>query len=398
MPHWNISSKSWWVSARRLWSSNQSSWKFWTNECRLRLEFDVGWENWMWSLHYGWRNITVWCLYKSVSDSHFEAIEIEGVSSILLVFRSNIANPIGLARILCERQSKLLSMDRIPPMILSGEGALNYAKELNIPIVPHESLISSKARKTYDHYRKNVEKYEQTFSVKVTPLDTVGAVAVDSSGHCVAGCSSGGLILKISGRIGQAATYGGNAVQSFNKILKILIQQLLSFNAAGCWAEKKANKSIATCTTGNGEYLMKTLLAREIVASLKQDPQCSIMSLHKTFKTNFLESPFLRNLDEVYGGALTVVFDSTTGDGEILWSHTTQSFCIGHQTTTQKSPRVSYLFFEWFKTKLCYWSIFFFSLFFQRCLKTRDKVLRPLFKDNILSSHYDAFDTKAISN
>lgn len=230
---------------------------------------------------------------------------------------SRVKNPISLARVLCDRQSKLLSMDRIPPMILSGDGAQKYAEEVNLEIVNQEELISNKARKTYDHYRKNIEQYEDTFNVKVTPLDTVGAVVVDSQGNCAAGCSSGGLILKLSGRVGQAACYG-----------------------AGCWATKEKNKSIGTCTTGNGEYLMRTLLAREIVSNLKSD-QCSILSLHKTFKNDFLESPFLQHLDEIYGGALTVVYDSDSGDGEILWSHTTQSFCIGHMSTKQKSPRVS---------------------------------------------------------
>lgn len=234
---------------------------------------------------------------------------------------SRLKNPIGLARVLCEGQSKLLSMDRIPPMILSGDGAMNYAKEVNLPIVNEEELISNKARKTYDHYRRNIEQYENTFNVKVTPLDTVGAVVVDALGNCAAGCSSGGLILKLSGRVGQAACYG-----------------------AGCWASKEKNKSIGTCTTGNGEYLMRTLLAREIVTNLKND-QCSILSLHKTFKSDFLESPFLKHLDEIYGGALTLVYDSDTGDGEILWSHTTQSFCIGHMSTKQKTPRVSLYYF-----------------------------------------------------
>lgn len=232
---------------------------------------------------------------------------------------TNLVNPISLARILCDRQSKLLSMDRIPPMILSGDGAMNYAKELNLSIVDPVEMISPKARKTYEHYRKNIAQYESTFNVQVTPLDTVGAVVIDSAGNSAAGCSSGGLILKLSGRVGQAACYG-----------------------AGCWATKTKNKSIATCTTGNGEYLMKTLLAREIACGLVDDP-CAILSLHKTFKNHFLESPFLKHLDEVYGGALTVVFDTDTGDGEVLWSHTTQSFCIGHMSTRQKSPRVSRL-------------------------------------------------------
>lgn len=231
---------------------------------------------------------------------------------------SKVKNPIRLARILCERQSRLLSMDRIPPMILSGEGAVSYAKEVNLPIVNEAELISNKARKTYDHYRRNIEQYENTFDVKVTPLDTVGAVVVDSFGNCAAGCSSGGLILKLSGRVGQAACYG-----------------------AGCWATKTNSKSIATCTTGNGEYLMRTLLAREIASNLKSD-QCSIQSLYNTFKNDFMESPFLEHLDEIYGGALTLVYDSDSGDGEILWSHTTQSFCIGHMSTKQKSARVSF--------------------------------------------------------
>lgn len=87
---------------------------------------------------------------------------------------------------------------------------------------------------------------------------------------------------------------------------------------------------------------MRTLLAREIATNLKDD-QCSILTMHKTFKNDFLESPFLKHLDEIYGGALTIVYDSEMGDGEILWSHTTQSFCIGHMTTKQKSPRVSIL-------------------------------------------------------
>lgn len=281
---------------------------------------------------------------------------------------SNVKNPIRLARILCERQSRLLTMDRIPPMILTGNGAINYAKEMNLDIVNENELVSVKARKTYEHYRRNIEQYENTFNVKVTPLDTVGAVVVDSLGNCAAGCSSGGLILKLSGRIGQAACYG-----------------------AGCWASMEQNKSIATCTTGNGEYLMKTLLAREIVSNLKND-ECSISSLHKTFKNDFLDSPFLRHLDEVYGGALTVVYDSDTGDGEIFWCQTTQSFCIGHMSTKQRSPRVSAMslidfFFSFNKLNSF---ISNNSSFFQLYRIIKYRANRSWFKVNISNCPYEA--------
>lgn len=49
-------------------------------------------------------------------------------------------------------------------------------------------------------------------------LDTVGAVCVDSSGYVASAVSSGGLLLKHTGRVGQAAVYG-----------------------CGCWAENNCD-------------------------------------------------------------------------------------------------------------------------------------------------------------
>lgn len=198
---------------------------------------------------------------------------------------------------------------------------------MNLPLVEPKQLISRKAAKSYEHYRNNVEQYESIYNIKITPMDTVGAICVDLDGNCVAGCSSGGLILKISGRVGQAATYG-----------------------AGCWAMSKPESVAATCTTGNGEYLMKTLLAKEIVDDLLQC-ECPVTSLHNTFKNKFIESPFLSQLREVYGGALSIVYDPRNGDGELLWSHTTQSLCLGYMSTVQKTPKVSSVLLKIEQTK-----------------------------------------------
>lgn len=54
-------------------------------------------------------------------------------------------------------------------------------------------------------------------------LDTVGAIAVDATGNVAAAVSSGGIMFKDVGRIGQASMYG-----------------------AGCFAEE----SVAVTTTG----------------------------------------------------------------------------------------------------------------------------------------------------
>lgn len=73
------------------------------------------------------------------------------------------------------------------------------------------------------------------FSLTNIRLDTVGAVAVDSNNNFASAISSGGLLLKYKGRIGQAAIPG-----------------------AGCWAED----SIAVTTTGVGEYLTASMFAK----------------------------------------------------------------------------------------------------------------------------------------
>ncbi|XP_019543484.1 threonine aspartase 1 [Aedes albopictus] len=230
---------------------------------------------------------------------------------------SDVKNPISLARHLCERQSKLLSFGRIPPMVLAGKGASAYAKEIGLQIVPTEHMISAKAVKSYEHYRRNIAKYEEINQMKLSPLDTVGAVCVDAEGSIVAGCSSGGLLLKVSGRVGQASTYG-----------------------AGCWAltDESTCMSAATCTTGNGEYLMKTLFAKELVDDLITC-NCPITSQHQTYKRKLLESPFLAKQSEIHAGSLSIIYNTTTADGDLLWAHTTNSMCLGFQSTKQKKPK-----------------------------------------------------------
>ncbi|KAG5681818.1 hypothetical protein PVAND_011226 [Polypedilum vanderplanki] len=225
---------------------------------------------------------------------------------------NNLKNPISLARKICEKQSNLLNFGRVPPILVVGNGASQLAQEFGIETVDEKDLISEKAQITYNHYRRKITKYEHANLVRISPLDTVGAIAIDSHGNIASGCSSGGIILKLSGRVGQTAIYG-----------------------AGCWSQKTDNQSLGAVTTGNGEYLIKTLFAREICSSLIN---CDLpsMRLYEVFKDKFLNSPFLPKNQEKYGGCLAVDYNCLENRGDLLFAHTTKTLCLGYKSSNQK--------------------------------------------------------------
>lgn len=231
---------------------------------------------------------------------------------------SDVKNPISLARKICDKQSTLFQFGRLPPMVLAGYGASAFASELGLQMVSMDQLISKKAANTYDYYRNKISEFEQSNVVSCGPLDTVGACCIDGSGNIAAGCSSGGIVLKLSGRVGQAASYG-----------------------AGCWSQKVGNQSAACCTTGNGEFLMKTLLAREICqSSFQQQNDCpTTIRLNQVFNDKFLKSPLLPPNQDRYAGCLMIDYNSETNRGDLLWAHTTKMLCLCYKSNRQKIPK-----------------------------------------------------------
>lgn len=273
-----------------------------------------------------------------------------------------IKNPIVVAKMLVQEQQKgLLPLGRVPPGFLVGEGARDWAVRHGVPAVSCESLISEKASKLYRHYKKKLDAFRCSVQSQLkrkhpdsggedscgssssagddvtTPIvdpkakalrhvlddqvtDTVGVVVMDRSGNVASTVSSGGIALKQPGRVGQASCFG-----------------------CGCWAQRRRKNdtgtngfSVGISTTGCGEHLVRTFLARECALELSRS-EFPFAALQRVMKEKFAESEFLVGVPEKLGGAICMHYDENSGKGEFLWTHTTSSMGIAFQTTGEKT-------------------------------------------------------------
>ncbi len=154
----------------------------------------------------------------SLGTVEMDAAIMEGHSlragSVAAVAR--IKNPIKLARRI---------MDDGRHLMLAGEGALMFAREIGFPECRPETLI--------------VDREKQRWESK---HGTVGCVALDSNGHLAVATSTGGIFDKLPGRVGDSpligcGTYAGD------------------YGAASC--------------TGQGEAIIRTVLGKSAVDLLK---------------------------------------------------------------------------------------------------------------------------------
>ncbi|CAL8255161.1 unnamed protein product [Lota lota] len=144
----------------------------------------------------------------------------------------NIANPIQLARLVMEKTSHLC---------LTAEGASQFARAMGVPEVPGESLVTDYARMRWE---KNLAPDANPVECQMGKMGTVGAVAVDADGNIACATSTGGMLNKMEGRVGDTACIG-----------------------CGGYADNRVG---AVSPTGHGEAIMKVTLARLILFHMEQ--------------------------------------------------------------------------------------------------------------------------------
>jgi L-asparaginase / beta-aspartyl-peptidase len=145
---------------------------------------------------------------------------------------SYFANPIRLAR---------LVMTESQHVMLIGEGAMRFADICGLQRMPEEYFITPERVEELKQVKLLGEvllDYDQARQEEANKYGTIGAVALDVNGNLAAATSTGGLINKKFGRLGDSPIIG-----------------------AGVFAD---NETCGVSATGYGEDFIRTVLSKRV--------------------------------------------------------------------------------------------------------------------------------------
>ncbi|KAI9713470.1 MAG: hypothetical protein M1820_000852 [Bogoriella megaspora] len=72
-----------------------------------------------------------------------------------------VKNPISLARLIYEHSTKELTLRRVPPVLLVGRGAVEFAFTNGMPTLPPDALVSPAARERWMRWKHDLEHAER---------------------------------------------------------------------------------------------------------------------------------------------------------------------------------------------------------------------------------------------
>jgi len=130
-------------------------------------------------------------------------------------------------------------MEQSPHVLMSYEGADDFACEAGLEQVPNRWFVTPERRRQLDEL---LARGSEAFDADIK-YGTIGAVAVDVHGHVASATSTGGLTAKRWGRIGDSPLIG-----------------------AGTYADDRA---AAVSATGLGEVFIRAAGAHELCARVR---------------------------------------------------------------------------------------------------------------------------------
>lgn len=143
---------------------------------------------------------------------------------------SRIANPIRLARRVMADASHVL---------LVADGAMRFAERCGLPLQPDDYfLLPERVAQLEQARARGQTTLDHTPAADTGKLGTIGAIARDRRGNLAAATSTGGVVNKHPGRVGDSPIIG-----------------------AGVYAD---NRTCAVSATGAGEDLIRNVIAKTV--------------------------------------------------------------------------------------------------------------------------------------
>ncbi|MBX3192082.1 MAG: isoaspartyl peptidase/L-asparaginase, partial [Labilithrix sp.] len=163
-------------------------------------------------------------------------------------------------------------MDDTTHALLAGEGASRFAVACGFSPADEAKMITDAARRRWEAVRaKKI--------VEVSAGGTVGAVARDARGHVAAATSTGGMVNKLPGRVGDSPIAG-----------------------AGTYADDEIG---ACSTTGHGEAMMRVCLAKRSLDAIAVERSAEAAARASL--------AFMHRRTQETGGAIVVARDGSLG-------------------------------------------------------------------------------------
>lgn len=162
-------------------------------------------------------------VFNALGQNEMDASIMDGETGLAGAVASvrHIKNPISAARLVMKKSAHVL---------LIGQGAENFANKNGAELMDT----------SYFYTEKRWESYEKT---KQDKHGTVGCVALDKNGNIAAGTSTGGMTMKMHGRVGDSPIIG-----------------------AGTFAK---NATCGISATGHGEFFIRNVVAYDISARME---------------------------------------------------------------------------------------------------------------------------------
>lgn len=176
---------------------------------------------------------------------------------------TSIKNPIKAA---------LQVMKNSPHVLMVGRGAEAFAREQKLEMVDPSYFITDKNVEQLNRIKEAEKKKEEGKGLD-KKMGTVGAVALDKNGNLAAGTSTGGMVNKRFGRVGDSPIIG-----------------------AGTYAN---NKTCAVSCTGHGEYFIRLSVARDVSALME----------YKNYQVDEAVESLIDKLDSIGGTGGIIAVD-----------------------------------------------------------------------------------------